>query len=226
MLNLILNRQDPVTIGDFELEVTIREQHSYVNEVTDYPVEDGMNVTDFVRQRPERISIEGLVSRSPLPTRVGLVDFITGAGYNRTQNALETILDIAGYKLPKQVGQTIIVQKVGAPKIVDIVSLLRIYTNMVCTSLTIPFTQNNGEALRFTMEFKHIATVQSKIVAIDNTSDLAGKAPRIKDQGPATKDAGVQATSESSTIANRILDKPLSWLEEKFNVELPTGAVP
>jgi hypothetical protein len=212
MLNLILNRHDPVKIGDFEIEVTIREQHSYSNEVTDYPIEDGMNISDFIQQRPERITIEGLVSRNPLPTTVGVEEFILGSGYNRTQNALETLLDIAGYRLPKQVGQTIIVEKAGAPKIIDIVSLLRIYTNMVCTSLTIPYNQNNGQALRFSMDFKHIATVTSKIVAIDRVNNLDGKAPNIENVGPKTKSAGVQKTS-TPTVANRALDSTLDFYE-------------
>lgn len=212
MLNLILNRHDPVKLGNFEIEVTQREQHTYANEVTDYPVENGMAISDFIYQRPERITIDGIVSRSPLPTRVGIEEFIRGSGYNRTQNALETILDIAGYKLPKQVGQQLIVEKAGAPKIIDIVSLLRIYTNMVCISLTIPYNQGNGEALRFSMEFKHIAMVHSKVVAIDNVDDLNGKAPNIKNVGPKTKTGGVQKTS-TPTIANRLLDETLDFYE-------------
>lgn len=218
MLNLILNRHDPVTIGEFQIEVTVGEQHNYKNEVTDYPVENGMNVSDFIRQRPERITIEGIISRTPLPTNVGLETFLTGAGFNRTQNALETLLDIAGYKLPKQVGQQLIVERAGVPKIIDIVSLLRIYTSMVCTSLTIPYNQRNGEALRFTMEFKHIATVVSRTVVIDNVSTLNNKAPNIENAGPPTKKAGVQVTKDV-TVANKLLGPGLDILEEKAGIQ-------
>ncbi len=212
MLNLILNRHDPVTIGEFQIEVTVGEQHNYKNEVTDYPVENGMNISDFIQQRPEHITIEGIISRTPLPTNVGLETFLTGAGFNRTQNALETLLDIAGYKLPKQVGQQLIVERAGTPKIIDIVSLLRIYTSMVCISLTIPYSQRNGEALRFTMEFKHIATVVSKTVVIDNVSTLNNKAPNVENAGPPTKKAGVQVT-KNTTVANKLLDETLDFYE-------------
>lgn len=213
MLNLILNRHDPVTIGDFQIEVTVNEQHNYRNEVTDYPVENGMNISDFIRQRPERMTIEGIISRTPLFINVGFETAITGSGFNRTQNALETLLDIAGYRLPKQVGQTIIVERAGTPKIVDIVSLLRIYVNMVCVTLTIPYNQANGDALRFTAEFKHIAMVMSKTVVIDNVSTLNGKAPNIENAGPPTKKAGVQATKETTTVANKLLDGTLDFYE-------------
>ena len=51
------------------------------------------------------------------------------------------------------------------------------------------------------------------MVAIDNTDDLNGKAPGIENKGPVTKEAGVQTTKETSTIANRLLDPALDYLE-------------
>lgn len=214
MINILTNRHDPSTIGSFTLEVTVSEQHEYKNDVTVYPVEEGFDISDHIHQQPEKFTVSGIISDTALPQNTfDLTEFIKGAGENRTQAALEDLLTIAGYSLPKQKKSTglssrdidtkntlITPERTTSPQIVDIVSGLRVYTNMICTSLTFPRDRNTGRSLRFTASFRKLYTVESKIVSIDKTSDLNGKAPRVKDQAPKTKDTGVQTKSEPKSL--------------------------
>ena len=206
MINIITGRYDNNKIGSIEIEVTLDESHNYINEVTDYPVEEGFNISDNVYQKPEEITLTGMYSDTPLTTNQDqFVESMKGAGENRMQSALESLLTIAGRSLPKQKGATGIVERqievlplqyTVEPLIIDVVTTLRVYTNMICTSLTIPVSRQTGKSIRFTIKFKKIRTVESKIVSIDRTSDLNGKAPNVNNQAPKTKDTGKQTKKE------------------------------
>jgi hypothetical protein len=50
-----------------QLDVYDSETHGFATEVTDFPVEDGPNISDNVRRKPKTLAIEGYVSDTPLP---------------------------------------------------------------------------------------------------------------------------------------------------------------
>jgi hypothetical protein len=50
------------------LDVYDAETHGMPTEVTDFPVEDGPNVSDNIRRKPKTLTIEGYVSDTPLPS--------------------------------------------------------------------------------------------------------------------------------------------------------------
>lgn len=54
-----------LTIGTIWIDVSIRETHSLSAEVTEHPVEDGVNITDHVRPQPRVIQLEGMVTNHP-----------------------------------------------------------------------------------------------------------------------------------------------------------------
>lgn len=220
MLNILTNRSDPAKIGSLTIEVVTDENHEYKNEVTMYPVETGFDISDHIHQQPETYTVTGIISTTPLPQNTGdLTEFIRGMGENRIQRGLEELLSIAGYSLPKQektigtedrdlnnTNNLVTPERTTSPKIVDIVSGLRVYTNMICTSITLPRSTQTGRSLRFTASFRKIYTVQSSVIQINTVSDLNGKAPRVSDQAPKTKDTGVQTTKQPKSVLAQIWD--------------------
>lgn len=208
MINILKNRHDPTTIGSLEVEVTLTEDHSYQNDVTRYPVEEGFDISDHVHQQPEKVTISGVFSDTPLPIRgLTLNPAIIGAGENRSQKAIEELLKIAGYVLPKQKKVTGLVEreieqsntvttpeKRIQPQVIDIVSGIRVYTQMICTNLRFTRNRNTGYSLPFTMDFIRLYTVASEVTVLDKTSELNGKAPNIKNKAPENKNVGVQTT--------------------------------
>jgi hypothetical protein len=73
-----------LTIGTIWIDVSLSETHSLSADVTEHPVEDGVNITDHVRPQPRTVQVEGLVTNHPteLPlSHVGGVQATNDAGY-------------------------------------------------------------------------------------------------------------------------------------------------
>lgn len=205
-LDLIFSEKEPGKIGAVTLDATINEQHEYANKVTKFPVEDGSDISDHAKREPERITIEGIITNSP-------VQFLGGIfSGDRVKEGLEELLKIAGYDYPAQANSP-----TAAPNsltLVDVVTGLRIYSDMALTRLSIPRGPRTGNALRFSAEFVKIRFVQSQFTLIQNTSELNGRAERIEDQSATTTDVGVQSAQEVDTSrAKTLYDNAVNFIQ-------------
>lgn len=191
-LSIFSQRKLRRKIQELELDATLSENHSYTNDITDYPVEDGYNVTDNVKQRPVKLTIEGLTTNSPI---VETGDNITrDDGSDRAQNAFNYILGLAGYEPPKQSG--IPSQKVKGPEEIDVVTALKTYTNMFIENVNFPVNPRTGQAAYYTVELKQVRKVRPKNVFVPKVSTANGKAANIENQAPKEVDGG-KLTTES-----------------------------
>lgn len=55
-----------IRIDGFAIDVSTSEDHVYDSEVTRFPVEEGPDYTDNVRAKPIEVTLEGIVSDSPI----------------------------------------------------------------------------------------------------------------------------------------------------------------
>jgi hypothetical protein len=180
-ITLILNRKAPPkfqtnlapNIDILELDAAVHETHEYTNTVTDFPVEKGFSISDHVFKVPEKLTMEGFVTNSPIPYSISNVSELYTSG-DRVNTAFETLLDLAGYD-PSGQDYTIF-KTVKMPAILRIVTGLRVYSNMIITHLSFPRDITTGESLRFTCELRRIITVASETTVINNSSELNGKA--------------------------------------------------
>jgi hypothetical protein len=184
---LILNKKTPPkfqtnlapNIDILELDAAIHETHDYTNTITDFPVEKGFSISDHVFKVPERLTMEGFVTNSPIPYSVSNVAEIYTSG-NRIATAFEALLDLAGYDSSGQ--DFTVLTSVKLPVVLRIVTGLRVYSNMVITHLSFPRDISTGESLRFTCELRRMTVVASEKVLINNSSELNGKAPNTPKQ--------------------------------------------
>jgi hypothetical protein len=154
-----------------ELDAAITEEHSYTNNVSTHPIEDGSDIADHIRLSPEQITIEGFVTNSPIKNLIQLrSDPNQGAG-DIVQNTYGVLLSIAG-------------RSGKAPALIDIFTTMKIFTDMVMTKLTIPRDAALGEALKFTAEFINLQKVTLEQATIFYTSDKKHGAEGVKNQGP------------------------------------------
>lgn len=58
---LIFSRGQPKQIGSINIDVFSSEDHIRNNSITSYPVEDGSEITDHIRNEPITINIRGMV---------------------------------------------------------------------------------------------------------------------------------------------------------------------
>lgn len=204
-------------IGGLVLDATISHNHAYTNMVTRYPVEEGADLTDFIRSEPEKLTMECLISDFPMerdfnngviPTTLSDKDSRSYDSYNtrlavrevnmRSLSAFEQLCMYAGINYPERDAQGISVVS-GKPLALPIsvkaypltvVTGLRIYTNMVITDLQIPFNARTGHALRFSITFVKIRKVKLDAIMLVSAKNLNNKTPGIESQSSSTADKG------------------------------------
>lgn len=169
-----------VSIGAITLDATIREFHKSRYTVTDHPIESGGFVTDHVYEEPFHLLIEGEISNSP----VVIFSSLPGISDRRIE-AFDQLNLLAKNK-----------------DVVSVVTGLKIYDNLVITTLFFPRDQKTGGRLQFSAEFQQANFVNSEIVGV--VADKA--APVARDQVQPEQDLGRQATTKpepTSLIAKR-----------------------
>jgi hypothetical protein len=142
------------------------------NQVTDYPVEDGLNVTDISRPKPHKVTIVGVVTDAP-------VDFVFGTGpnpgnINLTQTGASSPNTALGATDPGAVYNAAARPKAAyelleflrvRSVVFNVTTALESYANMVIERCTVNVTQQTGAALSVTVELKELRIVSSQTVA-------------------------------------------------------------
>src|SRR5678810_739366 len=92
-------RTQSILIDGFLIDATISEEHRYESETTDYPVERGANITDHNRPLPIEVTLEGIVSNTPIGD-VALIRSIDDTGDLPADSALSFLKDIRDRREP------------------------------------------------------------------------------------------------------------------------------
>ena len=144
--------------GAVELDASIEESHVSQNEVTSYPVEQGVDITDHVRKKPDRVTIRGIVTDTP----------IISLG-QAAQTNLSTARSIDAY------GKTLYM--LAEAQLISVVTSLNTYSNMVIESLEVPRDSKRGHAVEMSLSLREIKTAEVATVA--GTTDLGTQTPSV-----------------------------------------------
>lgn len=165
-------RNGPTTIGTIELDVSITESHTGRVAVTDHPVEDGFNISDHARPEPDRLTIEGLVSNTPL-SRTQEKRIVKSMGISlETTSTADQKQGTAGYA---EAAFAKLRELKENATLVKILTHIRVYDSMVLEDLNIPRDRSTGDALRFTASFKQVRVVKNKA-----TQKVVSKEPKAQ----------------------------------------------
>lgn len=152
----------PVSI---ELDVTIDESHEWTLDVTTNPVETGAPISDHIQELPDRLTITGMITNTPL----------TGSIIDIFSNAFQSLIDGKGnddrVKTTFDLLRTMYEQR----ELVNVYTKYRIYENMALTSINIPRSSGIGDAINFTAQFMHIRIVDTQ------TTDIPSGISKKKD---------------------------------------------
>jgi hypothetical protein len=177
----LLFRPTPAKIDSLVLDASITESHVGEVEVTEHPVEKGAAISDHSRPRPDLLTIEGLVSNTPL----NLTQAQRAGAAQGTEQAIQGQPGYAeaAYAILRDLRET--------GKLITVVTALRTYDNMVMVQLTVPRSAKTGEALRFTAQFKQVRVVQNKVTTITVAKEpkARGKTSTGKQVGKPTEEA-------------------------------------
>lgn len=161
-----LFRSQPTTIDSIELGCSISETHTSKVEVTEHPVEEGFAVTDHARPMPDEVSIEGLVTDTPL-SRAQQRRTVEAFGITfESASEAEHIRGQPGYAAQAYAK---LLDLHDHPRLITIVTELRRYENMLMTSLAVPRNKDVGDSLRFTASFKTVRIVSNKLTVAKKT---------------------------------------------------------
>lgn len=174
------NAPQPVLIT---FDACLSQEPTYKNQVTRYPVEQGLDITDHIRQEPDMIKLEGIISNTP---NDGTPNDDTGA---RVASAYQGLLNIAGRVMMTNTKQFF--YKDPAPVLCDLIIKNRVMVNMICEEFSSPRDPSTGDAIHFTMTFVKIRMATVNLATVIYTSNaIAGNG--TNDQLAAATDAGKQ----------------------------------
>lgn len=138
---------DPIVV-----DASVREVHSVTGQVSDHPVEKGIDIVDNYRVLPRGIEIEGIVTNTPIVSGLpgaSLVNSVVGLVQGDTDpasnawNELQRFLDDA--------------------VVVTIVTSLRTYENMVITDLSVTRNVSQAQGLFFVATAREIRFVDTEL---------------------------------------------------------------
>lgn len=134
------NSRNLPSIGSIQIDATISEDHNYSNDVTDHPIETGASISDTIIQKPFTLSMECIVSASPLS------DKVTDSTPQRVDRTYGSLARLAQSK-----------------SLVTVVTAVKTYSNMAISSLSVPRSKDDGNSLRFNVTFKQVRIVSAQI---------------------------------------------------------------
>lgn len=125
------------------IDAVLDEQHSCKTEITQYPVEVGVNIADHIRPLPEELTLTGIVSNYPTHA-----EGIAENNQRRAEQFWESLRDAKNKGV-----------------LVDVHTTLHDYLNMGILGLDAPRNAQYGSILRFQMQFREVITTETEQVA-------------------------------------------------------------
>jgi len=177
------------------IDATVREEHSSTCEVSENPVEEGADVTDHVYVRPPMLSIEGVITDTPLGF----------AAISNVQNLVTEASNIFGFNNPfggsgsrsiDAFNSLVNLQKTRKP--FTVLTGLKRYENMILEDLHVPRTAETGNAIHFTANFRQVRLVQSQLISTANLNQS------VKSLAAKTVDKGGQVTPPTEASSGLI----------------------
>lgn len=184
------------TIGDEDVvlsfDASLNEQHGGQAQVSEHPVEKGPNITDNVRPLPRRVSLEAMVSNTPIYKDVPAS---SNANPGNEQATIESVTIQPPLGLPRSTqkmtalafddefnrvrdvyNSLVVAYQAGA--LITVITTLQDYDNMVIVNLSVPRNAQNSNASVFTIDMQQLVLVEV------NAVDTLAEKHQEKNRGP------------------------------------------
>lgn len=144
-------------IGVLEMDVTVSENHSMRSDVTDSPVEDGTDISDHIRNAPRALTIEGVISKTPVN-----VQHFNPLRYRQAFKKLE---QLHNDRVP-----------------VTVVTSFKTYKNMAVLQIDVRRDRDSGNIVQFTASLRQVRIVKTGKDAL--AADVEDSISDESDLGP------------------------------------------
>ena len=161
MVEILWGRSSGLALAGLNLltlDACLSQDHEYKNKVTSYPVENGLDVSDHVRQEPDELKIEGVISDTP--------DGVDSVDGSYSDSAYKALCAVAGRDYVST-ETAVIKNEYPAPIIVDVIVKYRVFTDMILETLSVPRTTTTGDSINFTAHFKKFRKADVSLATIN-----------------------------------------------------------
>lgn len=149
-----------VTIDGYPIDVALTEEHSFPSEATMLPTESGADLTDHIRSLPEEISLECVVSDTP----IGEIEF----DETRSPQGVDIPVPSA------DAYQHLLAIRDARPKrLVVVETSLGVFSDMALIDLTVPRNKDTGAGLFFSATFRRVRIITNKRTRVRVATRLA-----------------------------------------------------
>lgn len=190
------------SIGGIELDAVLTETHTNQVRLTKNPVELGTDITDHAIVEPKRLNIVANVSDTPLGTAAfgQIVDLVTGLfGTSTTQNITRSN---AAYNA--------MVQLMEQREPIEVQTKLRLYENMVITSLSTTQDKNTSRMVSMVLTLEEVIITESQIIQLEPEQLEEGSA---REQGSSAEKKGRQEpVTPSESTDKSVLKSVIDWV--------------
>lgn len=130
--------------GAVELDASINETHGADVDITQHPVEEGADITDHARIKPETLSITGVVTNTPL-----ILNASANASPTRAEEAYAKLREILRTR-----------------ELISVITSLRQYDSMLLASMPVTRDATTGNIINATLNFQEIIIADSETVSV------------------------------------------------------------
>lgn len=192
-------------ILSFDFHVVDSVVHEFKSEITQNPVEEGIDVTDNIRILPYKVSMSGMVSNNHIDTSIitQVKNLFGGDFSGKTPNDYFDIL----------------LMIFESKKEITVYTKEKVYTDMAIESISVPRDRATGGALFFQISFTQIRKVSTQSVKVPAgiSKKLDKKATdALKKKADPTKNIGAKQTvdaAKNTTLGKSILKNGLDLLK-------------
>lgn len=159
-------------VGSISFDLLMSEQHTFNNQVSDHNVEDGSVIADHIKNELENGSIVGLITNFSI--RATNIEFS-----NRAQKAFDELVDLWKRR-----------------ELVTVVTVMRVYTDVAITGVSVARSAETGEAIALNISFRKVRIVKLKQVSVSASIKINGMDTDINKQVAPQVDMGQQSGND------------------------------
>ena len=179
LVQFIKNGNTVITI-----DCTLKQSHSRKSTPTKFQIETGETISDHIVLDPFKLTLEGVITDSPLSIKSAVITSGAAAIGNKIAGNLGTTLAVGGVALanvlkksssPSAAAFVNLLQLQEDKEPFDVLTSLKLYKNMWISNISVPRDDKTGYALMFTVELEQLLLVTPETVNIQKFSkaDLA-----------------------------------------------------
>ena len=177
-------------IGLVQMDAMVNEVHSKANDITEHPVEVGTNISDHIRRRPERITVRGIVSNTPI---------VIGASF-RAPSPIVDDLTFTSERAELAYAQLSLTMDAG--ELVEVITTFKEYSNMAIESLVVERDARRGNIAEMVIELREVIIAVTQQVVVQAQANPASdlRNDGVRPTTPATGGVAEKAAADSSFL--------------------------